>query len=124
MEDYREAGTVNRRNNFGPAGKPTDNTSCTLSAFPDSLGGYRVNTAKIREEVKVYHNCILNDRIFVPYLIDEIKSQFDRDTAKALLNRVYYNIRVGRMGCPMYGVLSLHERELERIGIYIKERKK
>ena len=83
-----------------------------------------MNTAKIREEVKVFKDCILNDRILVPYLIDEIKYQFDRDTAKALLNRVYYNIRVGRMGCPMYGVLSLHERELERIGIYIKERKK
>lgn len=82
-----------------------------------------MNTAKIREEVKVDKDCLLYDRILVPYLIDEIKYQFDRNKAKTLLNRIYYNIRVGRMGCPMLGVPSLHERELANIGIYIKERK-
>ena len=83
-----------------------------------------MNTAKIREEVKVNKDCLLYDRILVPYLIDEIKYQFDRDTAKALLNRVYYNIRVGRMGGLLYGVMSLNKWELHKIGIDLKERKK
>ena len=33
LEDCREAGSVNRRNNFGLAGKPTDDMSCNPVGF-------------------------------------------------------------------------------------------
>ena len=100
-----------------------------------------MNIAKVAVKIKVLHNCIIRapdvknasthyesvqtgERLLVPYLIAEIKSQLTDSMAKAVLNRVYYNLRVGRIGCIIYGVPSLSLRELANIGIYIEERKK
>lgn len=100
-----------------------------------------MNTAKVAVKIKVLHSCIIRapdvknasthnesmqtgERLLVPYLIAEIKSQLTDSMAKAVLNRVYYNLRVNRIGYIIYGVPSVSLRELCNIGIYIEERKK
>ena len=101
-----------------------------------------MNIAKVAVKIKVHQNCIIRapnkdssvsthyesvnveKRLLVPYVIAEIKEQLTDSMAKAVLNRVYYNLRVGRIGCIIYGVPSLSLRELANIGIYIEERKK
>ena len=71
-----------------------------------------------------YESVNVEKRLLVPYLIAEIKSQLTDSMAKAVLNRIYYNLRTGRIGYIIYGVPSVSLRELGNIGIYIEERKK
>jgi len=88
-----------------------------------------MNTAKLAVKLCVCHNCIIEEpghsgRLLVPYLIGEIKSQLKGNVLDAVLNRVYYNLRMGRIGKKMFGVMSLSRNELNDIGVYVKERLK
>ena len=130
LGDCREAGSVNRRNNFGPAGKPTDDMSCNPVGFLTNLFiGGRMNTAKLAVKLYVYHSCIIEEpgesgRLLVPYLIHEIKEQLKGNVKDAVLNRVYYNLRMGRIGSMLFGVEAVSRYELDSIGIYLRERLK
>lgn len=88
-----------------------------------------MNTAKLAVKLYVYHNCIIeepgcSDRLLVPYLIHEIKEQLKGNVKDAVLNRVYYNLRMGRIGTTLFGVEAVSRHELDSIGIYLKERLK
>ena len=88
-----------------------------------------MNTAKLAVKLYVYHNCIIeepghSDRLLVPYLIGEIKQQLRGNVLDAVLNRVYYNLRMGRIGKKMFGVEAVSRYELDSIGISIRERVK
>lgn len=84
-----------------------------------------MNIAKICETIKVRSDCLVEGkRLMLPYLINVIKNQHDYDTTKALLNRIYYNIRMQRIGGTDFGVTSVSVKELASIGIYIKEKKR
>lgn len=88
-----------------------------------------MNTAKLAVPLKVYHDCVIHepgepDSLLVPYLISEIKSQLKGNILSAVLNRVYYNLRMGRIGKSLYGVRAVNRKELSDIGIYIKDRVK
>lgn len=130
MGDCREAGSVNRRSNFGPAGKPTDDMSCNPVGFLTTLFiGGRMNIAKLAVKLYIYHGCVIEEpgesgRLLVPYLIKEVKNQLKGNVLDAVLNRLYYNLRMGRIGKIVYGVQAVSVHELTDIGIYIKERLK
>lgn len=92
-----------------------------------------MNRPKLGVRIKVYHSCLISppddfsdmgSRLLVPYLIDELKQQLKYNILDAVLNRVYYNIRMGRIGKKVYGVMSVSTNELVDIGIYIEDRKK
>lgn len=86
-----------------------------------------MNKAKLAVKLYVYHSCIIeepgySDRLLVPYLIREIKEQLKGNVKDAVLNRVYYNLRMGRIGSMLFGVEAVNRHELMDIGIYLKER--
>lgn len=88
-----------------------------------------MNTAKLAVKLYVYHNCIIEEpgesgRLLVPYLIREIKEQLKGNVKDAVLNRVYYNLRMGRIGSMLFGVEAVSRHELDNIGIFIRERVK
>lgn len=88
-----------------------------------------MNTAKLAVKLYVYHSCIIEepghyDRLLVPYLIHEIKEQLKGNVRDAVLNRVYYNLRMSRIGSMLFGVEAVNIKELDSIGIYIRERVK
>ena len=88
-----------------------------------------MNTAKLAVKLYVYHNCIIEkpgepDRLLVPYLIREIKEQLKGNVKDAALNRVYYNLRMRRIGSMVFGVEAVSRLELDSIGIYLMERMK
>ena len=88
-----------------------------------------MNTAKLAVKLYVYHNCIIEEpgksgRLLVPYLIHEIKEQLKGNVKDAVLNRVYYNLRMGRIGSMLFGVEAVNRHELDSIGIYLRERLK
>ena len=88
-----------------------------------------MNTAKLAVKLYVYHNCIIEEpgesgRLLVPYLIHEIKEQLKGNVKDAVLNRVYYNLRMGRIGSTLFGVEAVSRYELDSIGIFIRERMK
>lgn len=88
-----------------------------------------MNIAKLAVKLYIYHGCIIKEpgesgRLLVPYLLSEIKNQLKGNVLDAVLNRVYYNLRMGRIGSTAFGVQAVSVFELESIGIYIKERLK
>lgn len=92
-----------------------------------------MNRPKLGVRIKVYHSCLISppddfsdtgSRLLLPYLIDELKQQLKYNILDAVLNRVYYNVRMGRIGKKMYGVMSVSTNELADIGIHIDDRKK
>lgn len=88
-----------------------------------------MNIAKLAVKLYIYHGCVIEEpgesgRLLVPYLIKEVKNQLKGNVLDAVLNRLYYNLRMGRIGKIMYGVQAVSVFELESIGIYIKERLK
>ena len=92
-----------------------------------------MNRPQLVVKMKVYHSCLISppddcpdisSRVLLPYLIDEMKQQLKYNILDAVLNRVYYNVRMGRIGKKMYGVMSVSTDELADIGIYIDDRKK
>lgn len=88
-----------------------------------------MNTAKLAVKLYVYHSCIIEEpghsgRLLVPYLIHEIKEQLKGNVRDAVLNRVYYNLRMSRIGSMVFGVEAVSIKELDSIGIYLRERLK
>lgn len=88
-----------------------------------------MNTAKLAVKLYVYHSCIIEEpghsgRLLVPYLIHEIKEQLKGNVRDAVLNRVYYNLRMSRIGSMLFGVEAVSIKELDSIGIYLRERLK
>jgi hypothetical protein len=88
-----------------------------------------MNIAKLAVKLYVYHSCIIEEpgssgKLLVPYLIHEIKEQLKGNVKDAVLNRVYYNLRMGRIGSTLFGVEAVSRHELDNIGIFIRERMK